>query len=77
MARTGNDVELENVATVADRFLERARRANRALLQIDGGVRNADARGGADAGQRRNLPRIDVKTDEWHRVRALPMYCTT
>lgn len=54
--------------------------ANHRLLQnqFDG---SRGSSGSSDAGsrvaQKWVRQRIDVKTDEWHRVRALPMYCSS
>lgn len=82
-----HDEELETVASIAARFLRRSRKANRRLLlqsQID--AASSDCSGGSGdesggsktgAGDKWVRQRIDVKTDEWHRVRALPMYCSS
>lgn len=81
-SRAIHDEELENVASIAGRFLRRSRKANRRLLK-----RQLDADRGGDSGGNKGTqsgdgqewvrPKIDVKTDEWHRVRALPMYCSS
>eukprot|EP00903_Cladosiphon_okamuranus_P012565 g11764.t1 len=87
-SRAIHDADLENIASIAGRFLRRSRRANRHLLlqsQLDvaGGESSCDdsedRTGGTKrgAGQEWVRQRIDVKTDEWHRVRALPMYCSS
>lgn len=77
-ARKANDAELETAAAIATRFLTRARKVNRRLLrgpEEDEG--SGSERHDSNAGFRWTPQRVDVKTDEWHRVRALPMYCTT
>lgn len=84
-SRAIHDEELETVAAIAARFLMRSRKANRRLLLQSQSKRSdrsgcgGDENGGAktDAGGKWVRQRIDVKTDEWHRVRALPMYCSS
>ncbi|CAB1117137.1 unnamed protein product [Ectocarpus sp. CCAP 1310/34] len=78
-SRAIQDEELENMASIAGRFLKRSRRANHRLLQSQldapsGGGSSGDegAKNGVSQGWVRQ--KIDVRTDEWHRVRALPMY---
>lgn len=81
-ARTVHDEELETIAGIAAKFLGRAKKANRRLLGSKGRgaagdinhVLRADATAVGPGGWAR--PQIDVKTDEWHRVRALPLYCS-
>lgn len=89
-ARAGHDEELKTVAAIAAKFLVRARKANHRLLDngkervsdsaalLDGigsGASSVPFGSTVDLGQW-TPPRIDVKTDEWHRVRALPLYCS-
>lgn len=89
-SRAIHDEELENVASIAGRFLRRSRKVNRRLLLLqsqlraDGGESSGDGGGGSTGGSKRGAgrqewvrQRIDVKTDEWHRVRALPLYCSS
>ena len=92
-SRAINDEELETVASIAGRFLKRSRKANHRLLlqqsQLGAGSGESGADGGGGGsgdnshgtknviGQGWVRQRIDVKTDEWHRVRALPMYCSS
>ncbi|CAM9183765.1 unnamed protein product [Laminaria digitata] len=91
-SRAVHDEELENVATIASRFLRRSKKANRRLMETqfavgggggsgsDGGVGVGGGDGGGGGGdncQKWMRQKIDVKTDEWHRVRALPMYCSS
>eukprot|EP00752_Nemacystus_decipiens_P006436 g5797.t2 len=87
-SRAIHDEELENIASIAGRFLRRSRKANQQLLlqsQLDVGGTESSGEGGGDqnGGAERGAAhkwvrqRIDVKTDEWHRVRALPMYCSS
>lgn len=83
-SRAVKDQELENVATIASRFLRRSKKANRRLMETQiaaghgdgGGGGSGDAHAGDDC-QKWIQQKIDVKTDEWHRVRALPMYCSS
>lgn len=85
-SRAIHDEELENVASIAGRFLRRSRKANLQLLLqsqngASGGESSGDGGGDNYGGTKRGAEwvrqRIDVKTDEWHRVRALPMYCSS
>lgn len=86
-SRAMHDEELETVASIAARFLRRSKKANRRLLlQSQTDVASSESRGGSGdesggskigAGDKWVRQRIDVKTDEWHRVRALPMYCSS
>lgn len=82
-SRAVKDEELENVATIASRFLRRSKKANRRLMETQiaagrggGSGGGGDGHGGDDC-QKWMRQKIDVKTDEWHRVRALPMYCSS
>lgn len=81
-SRAIQDEELENIAAIAGRFLKRSRKANQRLLQSQldaasggGSIGDEGAKDGISQGWVRQ--RIDVKTDEWHRVRALPLYCSS
>lgn len=74
------------MATIAGRFLVRAKKANHWLVLGNEGSAGEGSRkqngaprdeGTAAGRSQRRRPRIDVKTDEWHRVRALPMYCSS
>ncbi|CAM9434368.1 unnamed protein product [Ectocarpus sp. 12 AP-2014] len=81
-SRAIQDEELENIASIAGRFLKRSRRANQRLLQsqldaASGGGSRGDEGAKNGAGQGWVRQRIDVRTDEWHRVRALPLYCSS
>lgn len=75
-ARKANDAELETAVTIATRFLTRARKANHRLLRGPEGDEGSE-RQDSSAGCGWTPHRVDVKTDEWYRVRTLPMYCTT
>ncbi|CBJ29841.1 conserved unknown protein [Ectocarpus siliculosus] len=81
-SRVIQDEELENIASIAGRFLKRSRRANHRLLQsqldaASGGGSRGDEGAKSGVGQGWVRQRIDVRTDEWHRVRALPLYCSS
>ncbi|CAM9666678.1 unnamed protein product [Scytosiphon promiscuus] len=81
-SRAIHDEELENVALIAGRFLRRSRKANRRLLRSQLDAAGGGERGGSEGTQGGDghewvRQKIDVKTDEWHRVRALPMYCSS
>ncbi|CAM9841431.1 unnamed protein product [Ectocarpus sp. 8 AP-2014] len=81
-SRAIQDEELENIASIAGRFLKRSRKANRRLLQsqldaASGGGSRGDEGAKNGVGQGWVRQRIDVRTDEWHRVRALPLYCSS
>lgn len=76
-SRATDDTELETVAAIAACFLRRSKKANHHLLQSHAAA-SGDRGGSNDGGSRGWVrQRIDVKTDEWHRVRALPMYCSS
>ena len=73
-SRAMYDDELKNLTAVADKFLRRSKKANRRLLE--GGI------GDVNGHRNSNNPKwvkqlIDVKTDDWHRVRALPLYSSS
>lgn len=82
-ARAVHDEELETIAAIAAKFLTRAKKANHRLLGTEasgaaGDSNHAFRADGTVVGRRGwARPQIDVKTDEWHRVRALPLYCST
>lgn len=81
-SRAIQDEELKNIASIAGRFLKRSRRANHRLLQsqldaASGGGSSGDEGAKNGVGQGWVRQRIDVRTDEWHRVRALPLYCSS
>lgn len=73
-SRNNQDKEVENIATVAAQFLKRSKEANRRLLERDVG----DAHDGVNRSRPKLVKQsIDVKTDEWHRVRAIPLYISS
>ena len=80
-SRAVKDEELENVATIASRFLRRSKKANRRLMETQIAAGHGGGSGGGDGNgddcHKWMRQKVDVKTDEWHRVRALPLYCSS